>query len=1275
MYVYNQTYIVVTSGSFILTGDYDKFQEALESISIMDSMLKQRDSTKWKPFLLTNILYEVTRTDFVLGGVVDLPSYIKSKRCINALISDWSGQKYNDNLCAFRCLSLAKNANPINLTESAKYYFNQWPNKVGFKGLQLSEFPLFESIYNINLNVFSLLDGGHAIPIYLSRRRFDLTMNVNMFEYHLSYINNIDQYTNKYQCSGCDKLFNRVHNFKVHKPCKSKTSYRYKGGYHKVNPNIFEELENNGIRVDDHLRHFKYFAVYDFESILDPLKDKSGNKLKWTHKHIPVSVSVSSNVPGFTEPKCFINSEPSSLVKSLLEYLHNISDKSYSLHKATLQHIFNEIETKKDEFKFKKEQLLSCFNIRKDFKKLFKMEEEISSDIQDNDDDDDPDVGTDGESVYKRLDKKLINVFSKLSAKLDSYCKSLPVLGFNSSNYDLNLIKEHFASLLGLTSKDENNFTIKRNNSYICIATEELKFLDVGQYLPGGTSYANFLKTFKCTENKGFFPYEWFDHIEKLDVQTLPPYEAFYSNLKNTNVLDESMGEKHGRLNYEKILNIWKDQKMSSFKDYLAYYNNLDVQPFIEAVEKMQRFYFEKKVDIFKDTVSVPGVARKLLFETGRKANASFSLFSNQHKDVYDTIRSNIIGGPSIIFHRFHKVNETYIRRGTNICQHIVGYDANALYLYAIGKDLPVDYFIKRVVDDDFLPHCSDNLHSMYDYLDYLILTENRDIKHKKNYGFEIKVGNYSVDGYDSTNNLIIEFNGCKWHGHDCDLGKIDNVTTEYKKLQLDRYIKTVIRTQILKILGYQVLEMWECDFKKLKRQNKDLREFINNRRLPFYRKYSSTVTKDEILDEVKSGLLFGMVEVDIRVPTAWPDFLKDKMSLSPYDYFKEMSPLFCNTNIQFEDIGKFMQDFVVQNGLSSKPRRLLVGGMKANKILLATPLLKWYIEHGMEVTHIYQVYEFRKQKCFLEFSNQVSDARRKGDVNSDLEVEANLNKLIGNSAYGSLIMDKTKHSVVKYTNSEHETCLLVNDLRFNKITELPDHVFEIEMKKKSITFDLPIQLGYYILQYAKLRMLEFYYDFLDFYIDRSKFELIEMDTDSCYMAISANKLEDVVRPSLKKHFFTHVHQWIPSKCCGNHINDFAACKLAGVPFSQTQCCKDKELFDKRTPGLFKLEASGEEMIGLSSKTYLLTSKESCKFSCKGINKTQVMNPVTTFRTVLETGETQSCVNKGFRVKDNKVFSYQQYKSGFSYFYCKRKILDDGISTEPLDVTLNPFPT
>jgi len=45
--------------------------------------------------------------------------------------------------------------------------------------------------------------------------------------------------------------------------------------------------------------------------------------------------------------------------------------------------------------------------------------------------------------------------------------------------------------------------------------------------------------------------------------------------------------------------------------------------------------------------------------------------------------------------------------------------------------------------------------------------------------------------------------------------------------------------------------------------------------------------------------------------------------------------------------------------------------------------------------------------------------------------------------------------------------------------------------------------------------MLEFYYDFLDKYVDRRDFELIQMDMDSNYIAISGERLEDVVRQEL----------------------------------------------------------------------------------------------------------------------------------------------------------------
>ena len=51
---------------------------------------------------------------------------------------------------------------------------------------------------------------------------------------------------------------------------------------------------------------------------------------------------------------------------------------------------------------------------------------------------------------------------------------------------------------------------------------------------------------------------------------------------------------------------------------------------------------------------------------------------------------------------------------------------------------------------------------------------------------------------------------------------------------------------------------------------------------------------------------------------------------------------------------------------------------------------------------------------------------------------------------------------------------------------------------------NLPIQIGFAILQYAKLKMLEWYYDFLLEYVDKSDFEYIEMDTDSAYFAVTA---------------------------------------------------------------------------------------------------------------------------------------------------------------------------
>ena len=340
------------------------------------------------------------------------------------------------------------------------------------------------------------------------------------------------------------------------------------------------------------------------------------------------------------------------------------------------------------------------------------------------------------------------------------------------------------------------------------------------------------------------------------------------------------------------------------------------------------------------------------------------------------------------------------------------------------------------------------------------------------------------------------------------------------------------------------------------------------------------------------------------------------------------------------------------------------MGGMRAKKILLATPLLRWYLEHGLQVTRIYQVVEFTPNACFKDFKQEVSEARREGDADESKNIIADTMKLIGNSAYGSLIMDKEKHTAIKYIKGERKALLKANEPTFKKVCELDDDVFEIESEKNKMKLDLPIYLGYFILQYAKLRMLEFYYDFVDKYVCRSDFHYIEMDTDSAYFAISDKNLYSVIKPELKKEYEKSVYY-----SCG--IDKFEA---EGSHWFPRSCCDQHIKHDKRTPGLFKLEASGTKMLALCSKTYILRDDQNeFKYSCKGINKKAMKQPMEAYENVLKTKNSGGGINRGFRSKQNTIYTYQQERSGLSYAYYKRDVESDGVSTKPLMLTLTPW--
>jgi hypothetical protein len=124
---------------------------------------------------------------------------------------------------------------------------------------------------------------------------------------------------------------------------------------------------------------------------------------------------------------------------------------------------------------------------------------------------------------------------------------------------------------------------------------------------------------------------------------------------------------------------------MNDMFDYLEYYNNCDVIPKIEAINKMFEFYRAKTLDTFKDAISLPGLAYKMLMYC---PNANFSLFKEQDIHLYYILKKFIRGGPSIIFNRYQEVDNTFIR-GNKFCKNIIGFDATALYLWAMMQRMP----------------------------------------------------------------------------------------------------------------------------------------------------------------------------------------------------------------------------------------------------------------------------------------------------------------------------------------------------------------------------------------------------------------------------------------------------------------------------------------------------------------------------------------------------------------------------------------------------------
>ena len=189
-----------------------------------------------------------------------------------------------------------------------------------------------------------------------------------------------------------------------------------------------------------------------------------------------------------------------------------------------------------------------------------------------------------------------------------------------------------------------------------------------------------------------------------------PPSESFFSFLRNSNPLEKDYNDFQNLVNsgltteqavaklrmdkrptacaeiYSYLQSVWENNNMQYFSDFLKWYNSKYIFPTLEAMQKMIKFYHNKGIDMLKLGCRLPNMANICLHKS---TDSKFYLFTESDKDLLEKIREDMVGGPSIVFTRKAVVDDTFIRKSSNLCKSIVGIDASQLYPYSMCQPMP----------------------------------------------------------------------------------------------------------------------------------------------------------------------------------------------------------------------------------------------------------------------------------------------------------------------------------------------------------------------------------------------------------------------------------------------------------------------------------------------------------------------------------------------------------------------------------------------------------
>ena len=236
-----------------------------------------------------------------------------------------------------------------------------------------------------------------------------------------------------------------------------------------------------------------------------------------------------------------------------------------------------------------------------------------------------------------------------------------------------------------------------------------------------------------------------------------------------------------------------------------------------------------------------------------KSTDAKFYPFTEGDKNLLEKIREDVVGGPSIVFTRKAVVDETFIRKSTNICKSIVGIDASQLYPYSMCQPMPNGLYTSWDIDSEnsrFTPRLNKTRSFENMVMSYFQRTRP-DCKIESVYttGRQQKIDRFSVNGFCSHCNNVFEAMGCFYHFCHCQELR-PSLTEEGIKRGSRRELDELRRGYIQEKI-FTVIEMWECEWWRRYKTTNNVKLHIREN-FPYRR----SLTEQQLLERLKKGNL-----------------------------------------------------------------------------------------------------------------------------------------------------------------------------------------------------------------------------------------------------------------------------------------------------------------------------------------------------------------------------------------------------------------------------------